>query len=146
MSPANNAVKKRTKVSSSTKKYSEQSKTISLKPRMTEKTYALSQAENVYVFEVAKSVNKVQIKDAVEAQFGVNVASVKTLVEKGKNKPSFRKRTRSVYGKRPDIKKAYVTLTEKDSIPVFAAIERAEEKEKKLAEKAAKEAKKKGVK
>ncbi len=117
-------------------------KTYTLEPKMSEKSYALSQLENTFVFEVDTSMNKLQIKQAVEAQFSVSVKNVRTLVAKGKKKPSFRKRTRSVYGKKPNIKNAYVKLTEGNSIPVFAAIEKAEEKEKKMAEKAAKKMKK----
>lgn len=113
-------------------------KTIALKPRMTEKTYALSTAENTFVFDVPKTINKLQIASAVEAQFGVSVEDVRVVVNKGKKKASHRKRTRSIMGKRPNIKKAYVKLKQGDSIPIFAAIEEAEAKEKKAAEKAAK--------
>lgn len=116
------------------------SKSIALQPRMSEKTYALSQAENTFVFDVPKTVNKVQIAAAVEAQFNVTVEDVRVLINKGKMKASVRKRSRSVMGKRPDVKKAYVRLKEGDSIPVFAAIEEAEAKEQKAEEKAKKKA------
>lgn len=118
------------------------SKTTVLRPRMSEKTYGMAQLNNVFVFDVPMDVNKVQIKDAVEAQFDVTVEDVRVLIAKGKRKSSVRKRTRGVMGKRADIKKAYVTLKDGDSIPVFAAIEEAEAKEKKAEEKAAKKAKK----
>ncbi len=118
------------------------SKTTVLRPRMSEKTYGLSQTNNVFVFDVPMSINKVQVKEAVETQFEVSVENVRVLIVKGKRKASVRKRTRGVMGKRADIKKAYVTLKEGDSIPVFAAIEEAEAKEKKAEEKAAKKAKK----
>lgn len=118
------------------------SKATVLRPRMSEKTYGLSQVNNVFVFDVPMTVNKVQVKEAVEAQFEVTVENVRTVVVKGKRKVSVRKRTRGVMGKRADYKKAYVSLKEGDSIPVFAAIEEADAKEKKAEEKAAKKAKK----
>lgn len=116
------------------------SKSITLEPRMSEKTYALSQTENTFVFDVPKSVNKVQVAAAVEAQFNVTVEDVRILIHKGKQKASVRRRSRSILGKRPDIKKAYVRIKEGDSIPVFAAIEEAEAKEQKAEEKAKKKA------
>ncbi len=118
------------------------SKSITLKPRMTEKTYAMSQLNNTYVFDVPKSANKLQVADAVASQFEVTVENVRIVVAKGKSKVSYRKRSRGVVGKRADIKKAYVSVKEGDTIPVFAAIEEAEAKEKKAEEKAAKKASK----
>lgn len=118
------------------------SKATVLRPRMSEKTYGLSQVNNVFVFDVPMTINKVQVKEAVEAQFEVTVENVRTVVVKGKRKASVRKRTRGVMGKRADYKKAYVSLKEGDSIPVFAAIEEADAAEAKAAEKAAKKAKK----
>lgn len=119
------------------------SKTLVLKPRSSEKTYALAQSSNVFVFDVAKDVNKSEVGAAVEAQFGVSVTAVRTMIIKGKPSRSIRiggKARRQVMGKRSDIKKAYVTLKEGDSIPIFAAIEEAEKAEAKATEKAAKKA------
>ncbi len=66
-------------------------------------------AENgQYTLRVAKDANKIEIKAAVESLFDVKVAAVNTLNRKGKRK---RMRT-SRYGKRPDWKKAVVTLSE----------------------------------
>lgn len=121
------------------------SKSIALKPRMSEKTYALSQAFNVFVFDVPMTVNKDQIKKAVEAQFEVTVTDVRVIIVKGKVARSIRigARTRAnVSGKRADKKKAYVTLKDGDSIPVFAAIDEQVKAEEKVAEKVAKKAKK----
>lgn len=122
------------------------SKSVTLKPRMTEKTYALSQEQNTYVFDVPVGINKLQVADAVATQFGVTVEAVRIVVSKGKAKASYRKRTRTVIGKRADRKKAYVVVKSGDSIPVFAAIEEAEAKEKKAEEKASKAAGKKEAK
>jgi large subunit ribosomal protein L23 len=65
-----------------------------------------------YVFEVDREANKFEIKKAVEEIFGVKVAKINTLNYKGKEK------RQGVYvGRRPDWKKAVVTLTE-DSKPI----------------------------
>ncbi len=126
------------------------SKTIALKPRMSEKTYALSLARNVYVFDVPLNVNKLQVAAAVEAQFGVSVTNVRIIIAKGKVARSIRIGARAranVSGKRNDVKKAYVTLKDGDSIAVFAALdEQAAPAEPKKAEKKAAKATKKETK
>lgn len=118
------------------------SKELALKPRMSEKTYALSKLHNTYVFDVPTSANKVMVAAAVAAQFDVKVEEVNIIVAKGKVKQSYRKRSRAVAGKRNDVKKAYVRVAKGDNIPVFAAIDEAADAEAKQAEKAAKKAKK----
>jgi large subunit ribosomal protein L23 len=118
-------------------------KTMTLKPRMSEKTYALYGAENTFVFIVPSSANKLTVAQAVASQFGVTVEKVRIANEKGKTKQSYQKRNRPIAGKRSDKKKAYVRLKAGDSIPIFAAIEEEEKKAKKAEEKAAK---KKGAK
>lgn len=120
---------------------------ISLKPRMSEKSYAMS-SNGVYVFDIDKSFNKHEIADAVEKTYSVTVTGVRTVITKGKAKRSYRNR-RYENGRRSDVKKAYVTLKEGDAIPIFAAVEEEEAKAEKttktlekVAEKsAAKEAK-----
>lgn len=104
-------------------------KTLVLKPRVSEKAYGQS-ANNVYVFRVNKDANKNVIVEAVEAQFGVTVTGIKTLVQKGKAKRTVRKGGRPVAGRESDFKKAYVTLKEGDSIAVFGAAEEAAKEEK----------------
>ncbi|MBT7164209.1 MAG: 50S ribosomal protein L23 [Victivallales bacterium] len=75
---------------------------------VTEKGTELADELDQYSFKVAKDANKIEIKSAVEALFDVKVSSVNTLNRKGK-----RKRMRTTrYGKRPDWKKAIVTLSE----------------------------------
>jgi len=101
-------------------------KSIALKPRTSEKTYALAIARNTYVFQVPLAVNKIEIKAAVEAQFGVTVIKVRIVIAKGKDARSIRigSRVRSnASGFRSDVKKAYVTLKDGDSLPVFAALD-----------------------
>jgi large subunit ribosomal protein L23 len=94
-----------------------------LKPRVSEKSYGLSMLRNTYVFDVPTDANKHAVKRAVEAQFNVGVTTVNVVVAKGKPKRSFQKRKQPIKGSRKDIKKAYVTLKEGDSLPIFAAQE-----------------------
>ena len=79
---------------------------IILRPVLTEKAYD-GLADKRYVFEVALSANKIEIKQPVEAVFGVKVATVNTLRTLGKIKRQGR-----YAGRTPEIKKAYVTLKE----------------------------------
>lgn len=105
------------------------SKTVVLKPRMSEKTYSQSQS-GTYTFQVPSTSNKHEVARAVEQQFDVTVTNVNIAVSKGKAKRSVRKGGRAIMGKRNDVKKAYVTLKEGDAIPVFAAVEEAEGNDK----------------
>lgn len=118
-------------------------KSMTLKPRMSEKTYALSQTNNTFVFDVPLTANKHQVMEAVAEQFNVTAVDARMVISKGKQARSIRlggKARRNVMGRRPDTKKAYVRLKDGDHIPVFAAIEKAEEEQKKVEEKVAKKA------
>jgi large subunit ribosomal protein L23 len=120
------------------------SKTISLRPRLNEKTYSLSN-DRVYVFDVDKAINKHDVARAVEAQFEVKVTAVNIMNVSGKAKRIVSingKRTKNAEGKRSDIKKAYVTLAEGNSLPFFDAVEENEQKELALQEKLDKAAEK----
>ena len=79
---------------------------IILKPVLTEKGYD-GIADKKYTFIVKKDANKIQIKQAIESLFGVQVASVNTVTCKGKLKRMGRNE-----GYTPDRKKAIVTLKE----------------------------------
>ena len=68
-------------------------------------------------FEVVMESNKPMIKEAVEALFGVKVKAVNTSITKGKVK-----RFRGQLGKRKDVKKAYVTLEEGNTIDVSTGL------------------------
>lgn len=123
---------------------------ITLKPKLSEKTYAQS-LNRVYAFEVPRDVNKHTVARAVEAQFDVKVTEVNIINSKGKAKRTISKSGRRVAnGREAATKKAYVTLAEGNSLPFFAAIEEAEEKqtetqakvEKAVEKSAAKDAKK----
>lgn len=72
----------------------------------TEKGTRLQEAENQYAFDVERRANKLEIRAAVEQQFGVKVADVNTMMRRGKAK---RLRTQK-YGKTRDWKRAVVTL------------------------------------
>ena len=86
------------------------------KPIITEKATMASEAGAV-VFQVAPDANKPQIKEAVEALFGVKVKAVNTTITKGKVK-KFRGQT----GVRGDAKKAYVTPEEGNTIDVSTGL------------------------
>ncbi len=79
-------------------------------PVITEKTSTLA-LNNVYVFKVAKSANKIQIKQAIEETFGVKVKSVNTLNTKPK-----KKRVGRYTGTRKTYKKAIITLCDGSAI------------------------------
>lgn len=93
---------------------------------MTEKAAALRGQNNQVVFEVDTKANKIQIKSAVEKLFEVKVVSVNTLVQRGKIKRSGR-----LALKRPNWKKAIVTLRAGDDIQFFAEDTGSEEKAEK---------------
>lgn len=96
------------------------SKTLLLKPRVSEKAYGQSLTKNTYVFVVPADSNRTEVADAVTVQFGVTVTGVNILNVKGKVKRTVRKGGKQSKGRDNDIKKAYVTLKEGDSIAVFA--------------------------
>jgi len=77
---------------------------IIVKPIITEKSN-MGLEEGKYTFQVAKKATKVQIAKAVEALFNVKVLSVNTMIVKGKEK-----RVGAHSGRRPDWKKAIVTI------------------------------------
>ena len=85
---------------------------VILAPHITEKSTLLSEHNGV-VFKVATDATKPQIKEAVEALWGVKVTGVNTIVQKGKTK-----RWKGRPYKRSDSKKAIVTLAEGQSIDV----------------------------
>ncbi|MCT8330160.1 50S ribosomal protein L23 [Albidovulum sediminis] len=89
---------------------------VIVKPVITEKSTLASESGAV-VFRVAKDATKPQIKEAVEAVFGVKVKAVNTTVTKGKTK-----RFRGIAGVRSDFKKAYVTLEEGNTIDVTSGL------------------------
>ena len=91
------------------------------KPIVTEKTTAMREAANRYVFQVSTTANKRQIKAAVEKLFDVTVKDVRTAIYRGKKSVVMNRQGR-FEGYRPNWKKAYVTLAEGDSIDVFDVV------------------------
>ncbi|WP_213975288.1 50S ribosomal protein L23 [Tepidanaerobacter acetatoxydans] len=90
---------------------------IIIRPWITEKTMDMQQ-QRKYVFVVDRKANKTEIKNALESIFGVKVAKVNTINVRGKVK-----RMGRFEGKRPDWKKAIVTLTDDSkTIEFFEAI------------------------
>lgn len=85
-------------------------------PMVTEKS-TLGSEHNQVTFQVPLSATKPEIKQAVEVLFKVKVKAVNTLRQKGKVK-----RFRGIKGKRPDYKKAMVSLAEGESIDVTTGI------------------------
>ena len=81
---------------------------------LTEKSNTLRN-QNQVVFEVLRGANKVQIRDAVEKLFNVKVASVNTMVYRGKDR-----RMGRGYSKMQNWKKAVITLAEGQNIDFFA--------------------------
>jgi len=110
------------------------SKTMILTPRLSEKAYGASQAQNTFVFDVPKDANKHSVARAVTAQYEVAVENVNIVVVKGKTKRTVRKGGRATPGRQNDVKKAYVRLKEGDTLPIFAGVEEAAEKQERVAE------------
>ena len=86
---------------------------VIIAPVVSEKSYAELQ-QNWYTFLVHPDANKTAIKIAIEQIFNVRVLTVNTLNREGK-----RKRTRTGWGKRKDIKRAMVKLADGDRIEAF---------------------------
>ena len=82
-------------------------------PVVSEKSYSVLD-QNWYTFLVHPDANKTQIKIAIQQIFHVKVTGVNTI-----NRPGKRRRTRYGWGKRPDTKRAIVTLASGERIDVF---------------------------
>ncbi len=86
---------------------------VILAPVVSEKSYGLID-NNAYTFVVHPDANKTEIRQAVEAIWGVRVIGVNTINRKGKTK-----RFRYTQGRRNDTKRAIVKLREGDTIDLF---------------------------
>ncbi len=91
---------------------------ILVRPIFTEKIARLQESENKYAFEVDRNANKIEIRKAIEKKFDVKVKNIQTMVVPGKMRQQMTRRGR-FYGKRPDWKKAVVTLAEGDKLELF---------------------------
>lgn len=89
-------------------------------PLVTEKVSALNE-KGKYGFIVDGTANKIEIKNAVEKMYGVNVARVNTMNVLGKKKTRFSK-AGTLSGRRPDYKKAIVTLAQGEVIDFYSNV------------------------
>jgi large subunit ribosomal protein L23 len=87
------------------------------RPLITEKSTLLKELHRQYAFRVDPKANKHQIRQAVEALFKVHVTDIKTLRIRGKYR-----RVGRHQGKKPNWKKAIVTLKEGDKIEFFEGV------------------------
>ncbi len=96
-------------------------KTILVKPLITEKADTLSEKSAQYSFIVEKTSNKIEIKKAVEQLYTVSVESVNTMVIPGKRKTRNTKKG-VLHGRKASYKKAVVTLAKGETIDFFGEI------------------------
>ena len=87
------------------------------RPLITEKAERGRETSRQYAFEVHRDATKIQVKNAVEKLFSVHVTAVRTAVARGKNK-----RVGRNIGRRPNWKKAIVTLKEGETIALFEGV------------------------
>jgi large subunit ribosomal protein L23 len=91
------------------------------KPVLTEKATLLTEKFNRYTFQCDQRANKLQIRSAIEAMYGVNIISVNTMVVVGKLKTRSTK-AGMVSGRAAKYKKAVVTLKEGEVIDFYSNI------------------------
>ena len=94
---------------------------VLIKPILTEKANAQQEKLRRYAFKVDRKANKLEIKTAVEAFYGVSVVDVNTAVVPGKNKTRYTK-AGFIQGMKGAYKKALVTVAEGESIDLYANI------------------------
>ncbi len=87
------------------------------RPLITEKSERGRESDQQYAFEVHRDATKIQVKNAVEKLFAVHVTAVRTSIARGKNK-----RVGRSMGRRPNWKKAIVTLKEGETIALFEGV------------------------
>jgi large subunit ribosomal protein L23 len=92
---------------------------ILIKPIITEKATANSEVNNCYSFQVNTKANKVEIKKAVEAAYGVSVEKVRTINVRPDRSTKFTK-TGVQHGKTNAVKKAIVQLAEGETIDLYS--------------------------
>ena len=94
---------------------------ILVKPLITEKMTTDTEKNNAYGFVVADGANKVEIKKAVEKEYGVTVTSVRTLRVDGKRRQRYTK-TGIIKGRTVGYKKAIISLAEGEMIDFYENI------------------------
>ncbi|OFY65490.1 MAG: 50S ribosomal protein L23 [Bacteroidetes bacterium RIFCSPLOWO2_02_FULL_36_8] len=94
---------------------------ILIKPLTTEKLTKQTGNIKLYGFVVDRRANKIDVKNAVERSYGVNVDDVRTMNYKPKNKSRMTK-TGIISGKTKSVKKAIVTLKTGEEIDFYATV------------------------
>ena len=94
---------------------------ILIRPIITEKMTAQGEKENRYGFVVAKTSNKVQIKQAVEKEYSVTVTGVRTMICGGKRRTRYTKNL-ILRGRTSSYKKAIVTVQKGEAIDLYSSI------------------------
>lgn len=94
---------------------------VLVKPILTEKANGQQESLRRYAFKVARKSNKLEIKKAIEAFYGVTVVDVNTAVVPGKNKTRYTKKG-FTKGQKPAYKKAMVTVAEGETIDLYSNI------------------------
>lgn len=96
-------------------------KTILIKPIISEKSEQLSEKSGKYSFVVAKNANKIEISQAIEKQYNVNVSAVNTMLMPSKSK-SRNTRSGILKGRVSGYKKAIITLKAGEELDFFGEI------------------------
>jgi len=94
---------------------------ILIKPHITEKTAGQTEKRNVFTFVVAKTANKIQIKEEIEDKYGVQVEGVRTIVVPAKAKQRMTK-AGILKGRKSSYKKAIITVAEGDEIDFYSNV------------------------
>lgn len=90
---------------------------VVIEPLVSERSMELMEQNNTYTFKVEINANKIEIKNAIEEAFQVDVVKVNTMKVRGK-----KRRLGVNEGQRPDWKKAMVRLVEGDEIEIFEGV------------------------
>lgn len=93
---------------------------IIIKPVITEK-FAKQNDKGKYTFVVERGANKIEIRNAIEKEYSVNVESVSTYVSAGKTKTKMTK-TKALTGRTSPVKRAVVTLSKGEIIDIYSSI------------------------
>lgn len=93
---------------------------VLIKPILSEKANKQTEKLNRYSFVVDKKANKLEIKKAIEAFYGVQVENVNTIVVPSKAKSKYTK-AGYIVGRKPSKKKAIVTIAKGESIDLYSS-------------------------
>lgn len=94
---------------------------ILIRPVITEKVTKQTEKEGRYGFVVERTANKIEIKNAIEKEFGVTVTGVRTMIVPGKDRTRYTK-TVILSGSTSSYKKAIITLKKGEVIDLYSAI------------------------